>query len=512
MDKALKIVFVPLDERPCNYEFPYLLAQGTEHQLVRPPMEMMGFKKLPGHTESLWSWTEEQSADADGAILSIDTLLYGGIIPSRLHALKPEEIAMRIQRLRGLKEHNPKLKVFAFQLIMRCPQYSIADEEPDYYADWGREIFRQGFISHRKELAIATSDELKELEHVESQLPVEIMADYMNRRAVNIEAIRMVLDMISDGIIDFMIIPQDDSAPYGHTAKDQQKVRALISNLNLELKTYMYPGADEVGCTLLARMVNENSGKVPMVYPRLAAVQGGFVIPLFEDRFFYESLKYQIIAAGGLIASSAEEADMILLINTPGETMMEAVSQQHSLYSYDIYRNIIELVEYGNYMLRHYRKPVAIADVGYANGGDLKLVKMLRQKEMLFELAGYAGWNTSSNTLGTVICQSMLYLYYGRTQAHLDFLSLRYAEDVCYCAVVRETLNSGEVASMGLNKFQLDGQRGQVSHLVWRRLEETLDCIINTKQGRVEITDCYMPWNRTFEVGLSTRFLTDKDK
>lgn len=506
MGKIHKLVFVPLDERPCNYEFPHSLSQGTEYHMVRPPMEMMGLKKRPGDTDKLWTWLEEQAADADGAIIALDTLLYGGIIPSRLHNLKPEEIATRLSRLRGLKQRNPKLKIFGFQLIMRCPQYSIADEEPDYYADWGREIFRKGFIEHRQELEIAADEELQELADIDMRIPAEILEDYLGRRAVNIDAITAVLGMIAGGCIDFMIFPQDDSAPYGHTAKDQQKVRASISELDLELKTYMYPGADEVGCTLLARMVNETKGTVPLVYPRLAAVQGGFVTPLYEDRFFYESLKYQIMAAGGLIASSAEEADLVLLVNTPGETMVEAVSQKHTFFSYDIYRNIIELLEYGDYMMRFKGKPVAVADIGYANGGDLKLVKLMRQKGMLFNLAGYAGWNTSSNTLGTVIAQSMLYLRYGRTQEHLDFMALRYAEDVCYCAVVRMGLNKGGVQKLGYHVYLLDGQRGEVSKFVKEQLEQALDKLINSEKGHVEITDCYMPWNRTFEVGLTTRF------
>lgn len=194
----------------------------------------------------------------------------------------------------------------------------LSDEEPDYYADWGRDIFRKGCTGHRLELGIATDEEIRELADIDLRLPAEVLQDYLGRRAINIEANKQALELVSDGVIDFMIVPQDDSAPYGHTAKDQEKVRARITALDLELKVYMYPGADEVGCTLLARMLNMAEGRRPLVYPRLSAVQGAFVTPLFEDRFFYETLKYQILAAGGLIASSAAEADLVLLVSTPG--------------------------------------------------------------------------------------------------------------------------------------------------------------------------------------------------
>ncbi|AIQ58771.1 DUF4127 family protein [Paenibacillus borealis] len=507
MSEQSKLIFVPLDERPCNYEFPYLLAKETEYLVERPPLTMMGLKKRPGDADQLWSWFEASCAGADGAVVALDTLLYGGIIPSRLHVLKLEELTARLERLREIKQRYPQLKLYAFQLIMRCPQYSLSDEEPDYYADWGREIFRKGFIQHRLELGIATGEEIRELAEIDLRLPAGVLEDYLGRRAVNIEANKLVLELVRDGIIDFMIVPQDDSAPYGHTAKDQEKVRERITALDLELKVYMYPGADEVGCTLLTRMMNKAAGRMPLVYPRLSSVQGAFVTPLFEDRFFYETLKYQILAAGGLIASSAAEADLVLLISTPGETMEEAVSQKHAFHSYDVYRNLMELVEYGEFLLRIKGMPVAVADVGYANGGDQKLVKMLRHKNMLFDLAGYAAWNTSSNSLGTVISQAMIYLLYGRTQAHLDFLALRYAEDVCYCSVVRGELSEGPVQEMGYGKYELDGPRGRVAARVQERLSQELAVRIDSPAGSVRITDCYMPWNRMFEVGLSVRFL-----
>lgn len=499
-------IFVPLDERPCNYEFPYMLAEGTELTVERPPLSMLGLKKRPGDIEQLWTWLEEKAKGAGGAVIALDTLLYGGIIPSRLHEFTEDELIARLTRLRKLKEQHLNLKIFAFQLIMRCPQYSISDEEPDYYADWGREIFRKGYISHREELNIATEEELEELQDINSRLPKEVLDDYLGRRSINIQANRAVLDLVKDGVIDFLIFPQDDSAPYGYTAKDQQVARQRISELDLELKAYMYPGADEVGCTLITRMLNEAKGVKPLVYPRLSSIQGAFVTPVYEDRFFYETLKYQITAAGALIASSASEADLILLASTPGETMMEAVSQEHPFFSYDVYRNLMELIEYGAYMMKEQGKAVAVADVGYANGADLKLVKMLRQKGILFDLAGYAAWNTSSNSLGTVISQALIYTMYGRTQEHLDFLALRYTEDACYCAAVRKEMNAGVVEEMGYNKFLLDGPRGKVAERVEQRLAQVLEEKINGPEGRIEIMDCYMPWNRTFEVGLKVKY------
>ncbi|MGV3464600.1 MAG: DUF4127 family protein, partial [Heyndrickxia sp.] len=43
-----KILYIPLDERPCNYSFPAELAEGTDFNIVRPDLSIMGNKKTPG--------------------------------------------------------------------------------------------------------------------------------------------------------------------------------------------------------------------------------------------------------------------------------------------------------------------------------------------------------------------------------------------------------------------------------------------------------------------------------
>lgn len=507
-----KIIYIPLDERPCNYEFPSLLAAGTDYTVVRPDLKMMGLKKRPGDVEKLWAWLFEQARDADGAIIALDTLLYGGIIPSRLHRLTTEQCEERLEQVRRLKQINPSLQLFAFQLIMRCPRYSSSDEEPDYYEEWGEEIFRRGYIRHRLALGVATEDEQSELRRIEAVLPEEVWREYTERRAVNLAANKRSIELVKDRAIDFMVIPQDDSAPYGLTAIDQQEVRERVKACRQQLSVYMYPGADEAGCTLLARMINRFEGRKPRVHVHFSSVQGPFVTPLYEDRLLYESVKYQIMAAGGLMTSSLTEADMALCLNTPGESMMEAGNQGQPHPGYQVYRNIVELVEMADDIVRRLDKPCVIADIAYANGADLELLQLLRDKKLLFELAGYAGWNTSSNTLGTCIAQGMIYAVYGDTSQHRDFLSLRYVEDGGYCAFVRRDVTDRVLPEMGLGYFAVDGRRGRVAERVRAELNRFIETRLHDDEDEYEIVidDCYMPWSRMFEVGLKTHVRNKK--
>jgi len=504
-----KIVLIPLDERPCNYDFPGLLAKETEYQVVVPPMNIMGHKKQVGNIEGIWKWLFEETKDADGVIISIDTLLYSGIVPSRLHYDTAEELISKLEQLKKLKEANPKLKMYGFNLIMRNPKYSSSDEEPDYYEDWGSEIHRYGHINHKIELGIASEEEIKELEDVNARLPKEYLVDYIERRKVNIEVNKRAIKLVDEGVLDFMIIPQDDSSPYGLTAKDQILVRDYIDELNVGLSVYMYPDADAVANTLLARMINEDKEVKPLMYVRYNSSKAPHIIPAYEDRLLSESIKYQIIAAGGLVASSVNEADIVLMVNAPADNMLD-LHVRHSKVNkktieYDAFRNIIESIEYANYVINTLNKPCIFADVAYANGGDVQLLKLLSKKGLLYKLAGYAGWNTSSNSLGTCIPQGMIFDIYNNTKAHKDFLALRYTEDVGHCYHARSVITLEHLPEMGYDYYEVDGPRGEVSKLEKKELEKFVKEYVIDDKYDIEILDCWLPWNRMFEVGLDVQ-------
>ncbi|MEG0693871.1 MAG: DUF4127 family protein, partial [Oscillospiraceae bacterium] len=318
-----KIMLLPLDERPCNYDFTSLMVGDTNFQVVKPPYDILGKKKVTGDVDKIWDWLCANAPYCDAAIISIDTLVYSSILASRLHYLETDEMQERLSRLRELKKINPNLKLFAFSLIMRCPQYSSSDEEPDYYEDWGREIFRHGYLNHRVNLSIAYKKEITELEGVNKRLPQEFLDDYLTRREKNLTINKMAIDLTKEQVIDFLIIPQDDSSLYGFTAKDQQVIRQYIKDSKQQFRVYMYPDADAVANVLTVRYINEVSGKRPMVYVKHASGLGSTVVPLYEDRIVSETIKYQIMAAGGLLASSVAEADIIVMVNMPSAHPIE---------------------------------------------------------------------------------------------------------------------------------------------------------------------------------------------
>ena len=490
-----KVVYLPLDERPCNYSFVgFLSEEKNRYSLVRPNLDIMGDYKKPADYNKIKEFLIKECDSADYLVIAIDTLLYGGIIPSRLHFLSEETLKERLDVIKQIKLKNPKIIIYAFSLVMRCPCYTDSSEEPDYYGICGLEIFEYGQNEHKfKDGKISEVEYQKEKARLAIVKPY--LDDYLSRRACNLNLLMDALNLVGKEIDEFLIL-QDDSNPCGYTAMDQAKVRALIIEKNL--KVDVYPGADEGGMSLLSRVITHIENYSPKIYPIYPKEECKKVIPLFEDREVYKSISAQIKSAGGVQCNSEEEADILLFCNLP----LDKVNNIDKLggKGYDDRDLTAFLSRMKKAVIEG--KGVALADIAYCNGGDVEFAKMVSAEIGLLKLWGYAGWNTSSNTLGTVICQAILRYFYGNTTEHRRFTAERVFEDLGYCAYVRKQIWDNEVTQMGYSYTDTKVQVGAVS----RRVEELLNWFMENNFSEItslyKIKKCYMPWRRMFEIGL----------
>lgn len=497
----MKTVLLPLDERPCNFKYPKLLFSGSDFEVVLP--EHLGDKKVPADYGAIRRFLLRECAAADAAVISMDMLLYGGLIPSRLHHLEAACVKERLNLLRQIKSEHPGLKIYAFQCIMRCPQYSSDDEEPDYYGFCGEEIHRLGRAIHMKSLTLDCGEDERSLRE---KIPPEALADYEGRRAFNLAFDLEALMLAEEGILDFLIFPQDDSAPYGYTAMDQARVRGEIAARRMQDRVLIYPGADELGLTLLARVMNSSLNRRPRVYVKYASVHAPFLVPKYEDRALGETVRYHLMAAGCLWTESVSEADFVLALSAGTGEMLEAAQQSEKGSGYNVERSLTEFV----YALESYIGsgiPVAVGDNAYANGGDLELVSMLDGRGLLLKLAGYAGWNTSANTIGTAIASGVRYLVNGADASHRQFLLLRYLEDAGYCAVVRNHITVSLLPALGMTYFDVRERTGEVSAMVEEELDSFAKKYLSSIYPYIQIDNVQMPWRRMFEADITLRQL-----
>ena len=500
-----KIVLLPLDERPCNYNFPAELFSHEDLEIIRP--EKLGFKKKAADRNQIRNFLERECRDADGLVLSADMLLYGGLVPSRIHHDEEEKLEKWLTVLTDIRKKNSKLIVYAFQVIMRCPSYSSSDEEPDYYEFCGEQIHKTGEIIHKSRLGISSGLGVQELM---PQVPAEALDDYISRRQINKRMNERVLEYVERGDIDFLVIPQDDSAMYGYAAMDQEAVYGEVLRRGLSDRVVMYPGADEGGMTLVSRMLNQIYGKKPKIYVKYASEKSKYMVPLYEGNSLSATVKSHVSASGGQLTEGWENADMIIALTAPADHMQEATVQPSRLPEYRAERNLSEMVDFIKDRLKE-GKTVTVADNAYANGGELEFFKMLDRSGLLLLLDGYAGWNTSANTLGTALAEGIDALLYGKRRGHQDFLVKRYLEDVGYCSVVRGTV-AEKLQKTEWNYFDVGEQRGDVAEMVAEGLRHFIKEECSSIAEKIWLDDIYMPWKRMFETGFRAGIKEDRDE
>lgn len=499
----MRIIYIPIDERPCNTVYVQRIAASNKQvELLLPPRELLGNKKSPANSEGIWNWVLEQAKGADAFILSIDMLFYGGLLPSRLHYLTDETVTKWIKRLRLFKKNFPNIRIYASNLIMRTPKYSSSDEEPDYYENWGREIFLRAYLQDKKRQVQLTEKEEKELDHIQKHLPKKYIEDYEERRRFNLNVNIQVLELVKEGVITFLSIPQDDSAEFGYTAQDQNVVVQKREQLRLFQNVHIYPGADEVGATLLARVYNDYFHQTPKVFPIWSSTLGPGLIPMYEDRPFGESLKAHILAAGCQMTANAEQADIILAYNTPGKYMQEAWDQWEKDITYSSFRNMLVFVdEIKTYL--EMEKTVIVADSAYANGGDQHLIILMDEAAVLEEITSYKGWNTNCNTLGTTIAQGVIGLDGDRKILNENII-YHLLDDYFYQSEIRMKLVNDFLPNYDLTYFDLKDKADVVN----RKRDELLlshfkSTLTNSFQNvHIEKLRTYAPWNRMFEIGM----------
>lgn len=498
-----KILFIPLDERPCNYFYPQeMMGIRDDLQLLVPSINLLGKKKTPANIEEIWKFVADHISECEAFVFSVEMMFYGGLLPSRLHHHSVEHFDSLLYKLEELKKSNPNCRFYAFQLIMRTPRYSSDDEEPDYYGIYGEQIFKRSYLINKYNRIGISKEEQTELESYNKLIPSNIIADYENRRGVNVRVNLKMVELVSKGIIEYLSIPQDDSCEFGYTAIDQQSVVGAISELRLQRRVMMYPGADEAGCEVLARAISEMDQKVTKVFPFYASYLGPQIVPLYEDRIMIESLKSHLMVANCVIVDHKEDADFILGINCPGKMMQEAFDQDKKDITYSSYRNLNWFVSTLKEDINKGYK-VVVADCAFSNGGDLELIQLLDDYEILDRLYSYKGWNTHCNTLGTSIAQMVICNHISINKDKvISSLIYHLLEDGFYQTLLRKEVTS--MLQEPLSYFDLCDQQESIVCIENQRLRQLYEnnIIHSFKSYKIDCIDIYHPWNRMFEIGV----------
>lgn len=545
------VAILPVDDRPVNYDYPRYLGRAAGLNILLPPREWLGNPWRAARHADLIAWLTCVSTTADAFIISIDTLGYGGLIPSRQSAEPAAPVLARLGVLRELKAARRDLPILASSVVLRIHRSDSAEEEKPYWATYGRRMFRLSFLEHKAELGAASAAEIVACDDLRAQIPDTIYADYRAGRARNHAINCSMLDWAADGTFDYLLLPQDDTAEYGWNIAEARRLQESIRVRRLSDRAITYPGADEIGCLLLARYASRLASFTPRVWPSFSCTGGATVVTDYEDRPLPELLRAHLAPLGGAIVDSPDAADLCLWFNAPTRKQGNSESQWiirqgfesvraklppafHSwlagIASGEGFRTTCHEMESPDRQPEEFvptllaalraGRAVAIADVGFVNAADSRLCDLLYQYPEFVSLVAFGGWNTAGNTLGTVLAQATTRLIALRPAgtreqlaAHLEFLFLRFVDDDLYQARERTRCMVEDLPALGLVPTMERLPDDKVV-LVETRVRANLSAscarlrnlfIASGLVREVRITNIHLPWRRLFEVGFDVQ-------
>ena len=549
-----RVALLPLDDRPVNYDHPWWLGSAAGIDVIRPPREWLGSPFRAAAQERLVEWLRDEASSVDGLIVAIDTLGYGGLIPSRQSTTALEDVVAALEPLRAIRTARPTTPILVFSILMRVNRSNSAEEEKAYCATYGADLFRLSYLDDKVGRGDADKRESTERNQLAAAVPSEVVADYRAGRARNHAINRLMLEWAADGVVDYALIGQDDTAAYGWNIAEARALRRLIDRDGLAARASVYPGTDEVGSLLIAAFTCREANFAPRVWPRYSGVDGAFAVTAYEDRPFGELIKAHLGPLGGSLAGSPDDADLILAVNAPGVAQAEAwlqpavrdpgrVSAHEGAGKIDAAalarvdremtttrRDVDELARCVAADIAAGRT-VAVVDVAFVNGADLAFAGTLLARVPLARLAAYAAWNTAGNSLGSALAQGVVRAITCRVEqpagvlnAHLGLLFIHLLDDYVFQGLVRTDLLLDDLPSLGLGvSFERlpEGVLPEIERRLGERLEAHVesigerlaaDSIANgptvLRVTTYAIEPPTLPWQRVFEIAITPRIET----
>lgn len=493
---------VPLDDRPFPFYTTKQIAEIGGFQAHTPDKDLLGNYFTPGNGEAVGEWWMKDSAKTSASVIAIPMLAYGGLINSRYGEVSLEEAKENLQVIKNVKEQNPDKKVYAFDTLMRLTISPTAS----YPGNYAGEIREWSILKDKIEnLGMDDQDLVQRFEELSASIPEELIEDYLKARKRNFSINNLMIDWVDQGIIDFLIIGQDDADPYGLHRPEHLALQERIQALGLNEKIKIIPGADVVGSLLVTKLMLEEFGVEPKLYVEYSRVHGDEWIAPYQNILYSEVIQNYVSILGGTVVSDHEKADIVLMANTAGTEQIDSFAER-----------IYEFVGKGYH--------VAVGDDATPGRSDSVLIDLLDERIKFSNLMGYSGWN-----VGVSITQSfarwglMEFIKHGKlnvlkrsAEAHLELLLEALAHEEGYRNHVRDQTRD-RAKSLGEDPQQIVDHYEEVNQFAVTRTKPLADewykhhfsgqNIFLGGNGNIVGTvadlndwDMYLPWNRYTEL------------
>jgi len=454
-------------------------------ELLTPPRKSLGHFQEPGQPDAILQWLEEQDPSLN-LIASVDMLSWGGLIASRHPDSDPGKAREYFARFCELQQKRAG-KALVFKTLLRTAPTQTTPEEVDQ-AEQIVALSRMSFLLEKNRLTPQARSLQHAIDELKSGISPHVLQRYLDVRQRNHEFDSLVVSKAS--LFDALLIALDDCQTEGWNLLEKE--RLMKQAAREEAQVDFYPGTDESAALLLARLVVPETGVEPVWgHTHLSLTQ-----TRYEDRPLGALLHAQI-QAGRLRQGRCQRK--LFLYGRMGTQKEAAHQMKAGRTDSDSMEQFLQSLE----QALDCGDQCVVADLAFANGGDLGLVEALIERGLASRLTGYSAWNTAGNTLGTALATLAMMPENPSAReerARKILLWERLTDDAFYQSRFRFRLK--KTLGPGLN---LAGEELQTAHRLlaeefhqfaqdlWQRLfpdEEMLPFTVK------------LPWGRLFEVAI----------
>lgn len=494
---AKTILYVPQDDRPVDYEYTVSTAEAAGYQVLTPPAQYLSGMNFHGSPDKLMAWVDANAGKADAMVLSIDSLVYGGLVDSRKHNLPMETLTARLEKVEALHKSHKNVPIYVFSTVMRSPWAGGKGVEPDYYLTMGSDIYQLASLQAKMDEEGLNPQERNDWFAIMRRVPMEYLQDWYNRRRKNMSINYRLIDDARKGVFTYYSLGHDDNSVSTQSSLESKYLEMAGTGIP---KTVFgsFPGADQLGLLLITRASNDFNNyhpKITVIYP----LGGGEkTVPRYDGQAIGKTIASHVEAIGGTMVDN-ERPDLLLAVNTPLTTSTtESANFENFPIMLQSTRDFLTQIE----KAVNLDIPVSIVDMAFSNGSDNTLVYGLYQDKMMYRLAAYNGWNTASNSVGYGIAQGVLSKYM-TADAHRDMLTTQYLDNWAYQANVRDYIYRMQ---QKLEAGVVTQYYPTLNEELQSRTKEQLQRYASTYLGiDPKTVDVTLPWQRLFEVYVDVK-------
>lgn len=495
--KDLAIIYIPLDNRPVCLDYVQQTLEATGCTLMVPPEKYLASNTKDGNPDKIWKWLQNNAPEADAAVISTDSLIYGGLVASRTHNLEKEVLQARVRNLSKLKERLP-IKLYAFSTIMRTPRASYGRTEPPYYSKVGSQIFAYSQLLDKESQGKLTAQEHLSMQELEKQIGKCELADWLERRKTNYRINEDLVRLSRNGKFYYLAFGKDDNAPLSSTHMEARHISLQTFGMSKD-DFQIIDGVDQLGLLLITRAYNEAHGSKPAIYPLYSPGAGQTTLPQYSDSRLQDSVPVQITAAGATIAPTPAQADLVLALNAPADGVVKNTTADDNQPFASIPNKrfavaIEQELDAG--------RAVSLADISYSNGADNGFMELLSRQGIISGLQAYNAWNTADNAVGYAISQGILAQDMDVADKDL-LLRQRLIDDWFYQSNARPSvINKLAVTSYAYLEYDLGKGEEEIGSYINQQCQKLAKHHPATRDSQFEIS---FPWQRLFEVNVKMK-------